>query len=448
MHITDPLPREKNARLVFGLEWRAYPSKQMRAERRRYADDFGATHYVEYRIGKDVIGGFCEPGGTDTADTTDFKGAKLFSGAARIAQHDRVKGKTAVLVLLQDDQRVHLVFVVRGVVHSDEVLTLPQVHDRRLAIEQDCLKQNLSLATLGSGVSIGDVDESFGAAALLESRKSARITKVPASLPTALPLLVIGVALVFGGMQLLDALNPPPPPPPAEPSLSDRYAAVVRQTFAAKLPRANLLAPALLATLGDSETVIVGFVFEKAVCRERGQCAMTYRRYGGNFRDFDRVASASMRPLHFDADGLHVASRGPDIPTVDPVTDRDQRSWPTEQGLIDTVQTPPQKLSTRPFELVSYGYSVHIDPAKPLLAIPVGTTDQRPAHMIREGTWEINGFRWQAPLLTRLPSNMSLESITVELKLNEQGAGKSQDGSASDSGGIHFTAKGKYYVLN
>jgi hypothetical protein len=68
--------------------------------------------------------------------------------------------------------------------------------------------------------------------------------------------------------------------------------------------------------------------------------------------------------------------------------------------------------------------------------------------MIREGTWEINGFRWQAPLLARLPSNMSLDSITVELKLKEQGAKKSQDRSASDLGGIHFTAKGKYYVLN
>lgn len=442
MHITDPLPREKNARLVFGLEWRAYPSKQKRAERRRYADDFGATHYIEYTIGKDVIGGFCAP------DMLEIKGAKLFSGAARIALHERVKGKTAVLVLLQDDQRVHLVFVVRGVVRSDEVLTVPQAHDRRLAIEQDCLKQNLALTTLGSGSAVGDVDEAFGAAALLEARKSARITKVPASLPVALPLLVIGVAVVFGGMQLLDLLNPPPPPAPAEASFSDKYATMVRQTFAAKMPRANLLAPALLATLGDSETVVAGFVFEKAVCKDCGQCAMTYRRYGGNFNDFERRASASMRPLHFEADGLHVGARGPDVPAVLAVTNRDDKTWPTEQALIDSVQTPPQKLSTKPFELVSYGYTVHIDPAKPLLAIPAGAMDKRPATMIREGTWEINGFRWQSPLLAKLPSNMSLDSITVELKLKEQGASTSQDGSANGLGGIHFTAKGKYYVLN
>lgn len=434
MHITDPLPREKNARLVFGLEWRAYPSKQMRAERRRYADDFGATHYVEYKIGKDVIGGFCSP------DTTEFKGSKLFSGAARVAQHDRVKGKAAVLALLQDDQRVHVIFVVRGVVRSDEVLTIPQAHDRRLAIEQECLKQNIALATIGSGAAIGDVDESFGAAALLEARKSARITKVPTSLPAALPLLVIGVAVVLGGMQLVDLLNPPPPPAPAEPSFNDRYAAAVRQVFAANLPRANLLAPSLLERLGGTETVVAGFIFEKAVCGTQGYCAETLRRHGGSFDDLRQLAPQSMRPLHFDADGLHAGARGPQIPTVAFVAAQDQKAWLAEQGLIDALQTPPQKLSSKPFDLDSYGYTVHLDPPKPILAMPAGVAGERPAQMIREGTWEINGFRWQAPLLARLPSNMALDSITVELKLAEQGS--------NNLGGIHFTAKGKYYVLN
>jgi hypothetical protein len=55
--------------------------------------------------------------------------------------------------------------------------------------------------------------------------------------------------------------------------------------------------------------------------------------------------------------------------------------------------------------------------------------------MIRQGNWTIEGFRWQAPLLGRLPASMTLESLTVELWLKDQV-------------GIHFTAKGKYYVLD
>ncbi|MBT2795315.1 hypothetical protein [Paraburkholderia strydomiana] len=442
MHITDPLPREKNARLVFGLEWRAYPSKQMRAERRRYADDFGATHYVEYRIGKDVIGGFCAP------EVAELRRAKLYSGAARIAQHARVKGKAAAVVLLQDDQRVHVVFVVRGVVRSDEVLTVPQAHERKLAIEQECLKLNLRLTTLGSGPAVRDVDESFGPDALLDARKSARVVRVPAAVPSIVPIVVIGAALVFGGIELADILNPPPPPAPREPSFEEKYLLQVRQTFAAKMPRANLLAPALLELLGDSETVVAGFVFEKAVCGTQGYCAETLRRHGGSFDDLRQLAPESMRPLHFDADGLHAGARGPQIPTVAFVAARDQKAWPTEQGLIDALQTPPQKLSSKPFDLDSYGYTVHLDPPKPLLATPVGTSDSRPAQMIRVGEWTINGYRWQSPLLARLPSNMTLDTITVELKLGDPGASKTQDGGVQVQNGIHFTARGKYYVLN
>ncbi|RKT10654.1 hypothetical protein B0G69_8088 [Paraburkholderia sp. RAU2J] len=442
MHITDPLPREKNARLVFGLEWRAYPSRQMRAERRRYADDFGSTHYIEYKNGKDVIGGFCAP------EMAELKGAKLYSGAARIAQHDRVKGKAAVAVLLQDEQRVHVIFVVRGVVRSDEVLTVPQARERKLAIEQECLKLNLPLTTLGSGPAVGDVDESFGAAALLDARRSARVSKVPASVPSIVPIVVIGAALIFGGIQLVDILNPPPPPAPHEPSFEEKHATRVRQTFAAKMPRANLLAPALLATLGNSETVVAGFVFEKAVCGTQGYCALTLRRYGGSFDDLRQNAPESMRPLHFDADGLHAGARGPQVPAVPFVAEKDQGTWPTEQGLIDALQTPPQKLSAKPFELDSYGYTVHLEPPKPLLAVPMGTNDSRPAQMIRVGEWTISGFRWQSPLLARLPSNMTLDTMTVELKLGEAGANTSQNGGTVIQNGIHFTARGKYYVLN
>jgi hypothetical protein len=46
---------------VFGLDWRAYPVKGARAELRRYADDFGATHYVEITVAGEKIGGFATP---------------------------------------------------------------------------------------------------------------------------------------------------------------------------------------------------------------------------------------------------------------------------------------------------------------------------------------------------------------------------------------------------
>ena len=303
------------------------------------------------------------------------------------------------------------------------------------------------MTTLGSGQAVGDVDESFGAAALLDDRKNGRIAKVPVNLPTVVPVLVIGAAIVFGGFELMDSMNPPPPTT-KEPSFEDRYTALVRQTFAAKMPRANELAPAILASLGNSETVIAGWVFDKAACPSKGNCTITYKRYGGSFDDFSRAAPQALRPLHFEADGLHLSARGPAIPAVTAVSSSDARTWPSEQGLIALLQTPPQRLSTKPFELASYGYKVNLEPAKLLLAMPPGTPGKRPAHMISVGSWEISGYRWQSVLLSKLPSDMTLDSMTIELMLDERGASRNQSNPASEQVGIHFIAKGKYYVLD
>ena len=52
MHF-ETIPNEKKARLVFGLDWRAYATKGAAGERRRYADELDATHYVEIKRRRD-----------------------------------------------------------------------------------------------------------------------------------------------------------------------------------------------------------------------------------------------------------------------------------------------------------------------------------------------------------------------------------------------------------
>ncbi|CAN7794858.1 hypothetical protein LJR267_009526 [Paraburkholderia hospita] len=439
MHITDPLPREKHARLVFGLDWRAYPAKQARAERRRYADDFSATRYAEYKAGKESIGGFCSP------VLVDMKGAKLFSGAARIALHERVKSKPAVLVLIQDDQRIYAVFVVRGAVRSDEVLSVPQAFTRRAEVEKECERLNLKLTTLGTGGALGDVDESFGAAALLDQRNVGRIAKLPVSVPALVPVVVFVGAVTLGALKVFGAFDSTGNAQHV-PTVEEIYAQAVQKAFSGATPRANELGPAILSTLGLEETVRRGWLFEDASCPARGICSLSFRRYGGSFEDFARNAPSSMHPLRFDADGLHAGGRGPAVPKVNAVTVRDSKAWPNEQTFIEMVQTPPQKLSKKTFEIDSYGYQVKIDPSRPLVTIAPGTPGQKPAHMIRMGTWEIHGYRWQAPLLARLPSNMGLDSIDVKLKLKDQA--KKNNSDADVQAGIQFIAKGKYYVLD
>lgn len=347
MHITEPLPTNKRARLVFGIDWRAYPVKGGRAERRRYTDAFNASHFVEFKVGAELIGGFAEP------DMSEIKGARLYSGAARVAMHERIKNRAAALVLLQDDSRVYLVFVVRGAVRSDEVVKPEMAHARRLEIEQECQKNNLLLVTLGSGDRIGDVDEPFQASDLLANRKVGLLRRPPISLPTAIPVMVIVAGAFFGVPRVVDMLSPPPPPPRA-PTFAEQYAAAVHDVFARTQPRASELAPALLASIGRKEMVIKGWLFQEANCPSAGFCTMTFRRNGGNFDDFDRAATADMRPLGFARDGRTLASRGPAIPKAASLMEAESRSWPDEQAFIDMLQTPPQRMSVLPLDLRAY----------------------------------------------------------------------------------------------
>ncbi|MGU7771758.1 hypothetical protein ACV229_16505 [Burkholderia sp. MR1-5-21] len=441
IHITEPLPSDKHARLVFGLDWRAYPMKGGDAERRRYADAFGATHYVEYKLGSERIGGFA------MQDRTDLKHARLYSGAARIALHDRVKSRPAALVLLQDGQRVHAVYVVRGAVRSDEVLSLEDAQRRRLAIEQACLRGNLELITLGSGAQLGDVDEPFQASELLAARKIGRIAKLPISIPAVIPLIVLVGAGVFGATKLIDVLSPPPPPP-RPPTFQERYAEAVHSAFARPMPRASALAPALLDAVGRTESVRKGWQVQVTDCPAMGHCTITYGRQGGSFADFLTDAPSSMQPIVLARDGKALTTQGPAVPSVAPVAVKEAKQWPSEQALIDRLQTPAQRMSSALVEIRAYGYTVQIDEPKPLLSLAGVEASEAGPHLIKQGTWIIEGFRWQAPLLAKLPPNMALESLKVELKLQGGSGSASRNDLGDTPYGVHFTAKGKFYVLD
>ncbi|TDA45590.1 hypothetical protein [Burkholderia pyrrocinia] len=441
MHITEPLPTDKRSRLVFGIDWRAYPVKGGKAERRRYAEAFDATHYIEFKVGSDLIGGFATP------DAPEAKGAHLYSGAARFALHDRIKNRAAALVLLQDGSRVYMVFVVRGAVRNDEVLSPEAALARRLEIEQECLKGNLRLDTLGTGDRIGDVDEPFQASELLANRKAGRIAKLPMSVPTIIPVAAIAAGAFFGVPKLMDALSPPPPPPRA-PTFAEQYETAVQEVFARAQPRAADLAPALLAAVGGKETVRKGWVFQEANCPSSGFCTMTFRRHGGTFEGFDQAATVEMRPVIFARDGRSLTSRGPAVPKVASLKESESKKWPGEQGFIDALQTPPQRMSVLPLELRAYGYTVTLAEARTLIATPGASETAKVGRLLKQGDWTIEGFRWQSPLLAKLPPNMALESLKVELRLNEGAGGTTNKETGDSPYGVHFTAKGKYYVFD
>jgi hypothetical protein len=425
MHF-ETIPNEKKARLVFGLDWRAYATKGAAAERRRYADELDATHYVEIKGREETVAGFCEP------EPAERKGLKLYSAAARVAGLDRVRTKPAVLVLVQDGQRVHVILVVRGAVRIDQTVALNALEDCREAIESECAKDRARLVTIGYGPDLTDLDEPFTPAELLRGKSTGLVRKLPVKVPKIIPLAVIAAALLYVGNEALTYIDPPPPPPAPPPTYMQDYQAAVARTFNGAVPLASALAPALIDTFAKQETNVAGWQFQKASCGATGFCFITMKREGGTYKEFDARAPAEMRPVVFDPNGLQLQVKGPAVPHVEKLALAGEKRWPTAQALIKQLQTDPQRLSTKPDQLMSHGYVVTLRPPQRLLARQPNAGEIS-GPILQAGDWTIEGYMWQSRLLEKLPENMALDSLELDLK--------------DDGSGVHFTAKGKYYVL-
>ncbi|WP_321817827.1 MULTISPECIES: hypothetical protein [unclassified Paraburkholderia] len=437
MHITEPLPGEKRARLAFGLDWSAYPEKGAKENRTRYAGDFSASHYVEMKVGAELIGGFCSPASVTLGEKAELRRATLYSGAARVAMLERVRAKPAVLVLMQDGAQVHLVHVVRGAVRRDEVVTVADAAKRCDEIRAQSAKQGLALTVLTSGESLAPGDQRFSPAELLQQKKAARIKRVPGGIPTSIVLLLALAIAGFAGKQMWSALNPPPLVNTA-PTWDQRYEHAMRGIFAGSKPLASQLAPDVLSLLDYIDTNRMGWQFEKAECPSTGFCSLTYQRAGGSFQDFAHNAPAWMQPVTFAPDGRHLYTRGPALPRTANLASASMKAWPDEQRLIEMLQTPPQRMSEKPLDLKSFGYEVKLEPGHALISEPPPGPERNRA-LLRAGNWEIDGYRWQSPLLAALPPNMILDSLSVKLDT----AAPEELGKV----GIHFVAKGKYYVV-
>ncbi|MGF6996661.1 hypothetical protein P3T25_005036 [Paraburkholderia sp. GAS32] len=433
MHITDEIPGEKRARLIFGLDWRAYSTKGKKDGRGRYAESFSASHYVEMEAGDNTNAGFV------TLESDETKDVVLYSGAARVASLDDVKRRPAALVLIPDQDRVYLIYVVNGAVHVDEVLQPEQVFRRKQDIMEQAAKQGLVPAVLVSkGYASGD-DQEFDPAQLTALPKVGKLKRVPKGIPNAVVYVallgIIGLAVKIGfgafSTQVVaddhQAL-----------SWQEQYATAVQTTFAGNMPQARLAAPRILTMFDSQESVMSGWQFNHTNCRVPGSCTLALTRMGGSYDEFLKAAPASMKPIALALDGQSLTAQGPVAPKVDDVDQKEQEKWPTEQQFIDKLMSPVQRMATKETDLAGYGYAVQLGKSTPIFSTPQ-PAGQPHVSVIRQGTWEIDGYRWQSELLDDLPSNMTLESVTVSLdQMAPLEAG---------SVGIKFVAQGKYYVV-
>lgn len=437
MFITEPIPGTKHDRLVFGLEWRAFEAKGAVDARRRYARELLATRYAEYKIGTEIVCGFCTPEGKLGART------RLYSGAARIASVPRVKSGDATLILIEDAGQIFFIFVVRGAIRIDEVTSPEAAATRRLEVESLCDRNGWQLVVLTRGNVLGEHDGEFNLSEIIADRKTGRISALPMQVPSIVYVLVGCAVVVYGGTALVHFLAPPPPPPPKPPTYQQRYAIALAKEFSASRFVASALAPDLLSQIGASEPIRRGWEFAQADCTDAGMCHVEWKRHGGTYQDFDAHALSAWRPISFSVTGNALGTTGPNARPSALVPINQHQKWMTWEQLKETLQQPAQLLSKKPDTIDSFGYKVTLaEPRNLLLPVPLALKTP----LVRVGTWQIDGFKWQMRLLQNLPPNMVLTKLTVQLRIPA-----SQTGGVVSNGepqaGLHFHAEGKFYVF-
>jgi len=425
MFITEIIPGTKHDRLAFGLEWRAYASKVAKEERRRYARELYSTHYVEYPMGSETIAGFA-----NAEKPIGFR-ERIYSAAARIASLDRIRGQDAVLILIEDEGDVFVVFSVRGTVRLDEVSTPEGALATRIEIEAQCRKNGWKLQVLGQGMLPGAVDEEFNISELAKDRNLGKLSKVSKDVPRLVSISIIVVAVVWGWQYLSDLVNPPPPPVKRE-TYMDQYKAVYKKTFSVRPPLASSLAPELLGQYGKIEAIAKGWQFDTAICAPVDQCKVTWMREGGTYADFDAVAPPSWYPIDYSMDGRTLVTRGPTVSRSSMRGIDATQHWPTWSEFKKVVVIPEQRLSTKPTQIDSFGYKVTLHEPVDLVGHPPPLTQRLSQPTVKVGDFMIEGYRWQTRLLEALPTNMVLKKMTIKL----------------GNGGVKFIAEGSFYVVN
>lgn len=145
MHTFQITPK---AAVAFGLTWHAFDPFASRHQQITEWRANGNKWSAGYKIGPDQYVGL-------TADIPDIKvKGRLYSGAALVAVHPKVKGKT-VLVLLEAGQGACVVGVLRGTVVIDKWVRFDEVSSVRSDFANRCKNADQNYSVFGTQIPEG-----------------------------------------------------------------------------------------------------------------------------------------------------------------------------------------------------------------------------------------------------------------------------------------------------
>ena len=421
-----------NKGLVFGMTWRAYDPLESRHSQITAWKGDGYVWQSSYKLDADTVVGLCKD---DLEETTS--GERRFSGAALIARHPDMRGRTTLAMLAVNDEDAVFVGLISGNVVIDEIAAKSDESRIRNRFALDVKTTNQESGSFHSDLKWDDVANIRGGA-LGAYYSEAKIAPFQSDRGSwiLVGLLVLGL-LSMSGFWLKKQYDEEKI---RKQQTAEKLASDPRTVYEISINK-FLGNPTAIAPVGPAVTEFrkaindmgdvyrAGWVFQNGECVvETKSCLVSWTRISpnvGTFEGFIKSAPTTWKSITFDA-GLNQILVT--LPVVVPLTAFAPRAkWPTLQELLATEGSRWQTYAP-------VGFSVSLKEAI-IQGLPIGVQPSAVAAApaaVFAAVWEVSSrplFLAEILEKTQQP-NMTLDSLRFVFTGNE----------------IQFAAKGKIYV--
>jgi hypothetical protein len=421
--------------LAFGFSWQALDPLESTSDKRKEFVEQGKRWEATFRVGK------TEYIGVSQDDLTPIPKVKTLAGAAQVAIHPELRGKTVLVVIEEPnagdgDNEVAVVGLLNGNVVIDDYVTARDFHELAGQFKTRCTRANQPFAVVGRTITLGPVSAELSWNALAPQKPKGIFKRLVAppngikvrSLNTPMSVRVLsvaGVAVVFLGIfwaydnhqQALKAKELAARQETLH-RLPTMYADSVNQLLNSPVLLANSAFGQIRAELREFPTSIAGWRLAKITCEADGTCTATWnnlRKVGTN-REFVEAAPKSWGVVQ-------LSNSGETLTHLLPIRLKkhillDKQRWPDEHAFLLKHFSQWQR-----YWLL--GFHPELESSAHIMGVPSGV-DPRAAEAYPTATWATkwaikntpwdlsDGFDSAAEKGDgNLPDNVTVEKIAI-----------------------------------
>lgn len=442
----------ENCALAFGFTWQAIDPLESPGSQRKKLMQQGMRWEANFKV--DQI----EYIGASKEDFTPIKDVKTVAGAAQIANHPRLVGRTALLIMEQPVEgaptEMAIVGLINGNIVVDDYTHVEGARKLRIEFSDKCKRSGRSFDLVGKSHTQGAVAEEFAWSDFRPNtakgfrRKSAgtRAVLVKPLEPKISPKIIWGtvaiVALFAGYWAYTTHVDQQEQRAKRarEEALKNsgpkRYSDSITALLAKPMLSANVAFASLREGIKDFPTKRKGWVLQQVDCRANGECTASWENSHklGDYGSFVEDAPKEWGVIVLDNTG-EVASHH--LPVNLPA-----RVLPAQDGWSDQRAFLLRQFSQwQKYWILSFHPELSREPV--VVGVPEGVDAKAAAEYpdaVWATTWEIKDTPWdlaegfdRSPekLNGNLPDSVTVEHIKIKFEKDRT---------------VLFTAEGKVYV--